>query len=165
MHSLQCLVSSLNVVVLELWSLIMSRSHPLSTTPLPTRPILPLAKTLLISSKPANPPIPPSLLAKAPHLSAHQMIPAAASPKPPSKEDEAWLGDTVPVSPSNRRNGECTTGQILVIRRSDKGDNGMRWGGKKRDRGAYVRGWKSSSSRATASVPPTNSPVIGSQHE
>src|ERR1700691_4083488 len=102
-----------------------SRSLPTSTSKPPLQGTLPRTKSHLIPSKPANAPIPPSLLAKAPHLlSPHSMFYSAASdPRPPSQEDEAWLGDTVPVSPSKRHDGKSTSGPTFVVRRSDKAES------------------------------------------
>src|SRR5882672_5021267 len=104
-----------------------SRSLP-ATFVLPSRPALPRTKSHLIPSKRADVPIPPSLLAKAPHLaSPHTMFcPAAADPKPPSREDDAWLGDTVPVTPSNRQDSKSTRPPTLVIKRLDKKDSSTR---------------------------------------
>lgn len=100
-----------------------------STTLPPSRPSFPRGKFLFLPSKPATPPIPPSLLAKVPHLSPYSMLPlASADPRPPSEEAEAWLGDTVPLSFSNRRDGNSgASTPALVIRRPDKGDSGTRW--------------------------------------
>jgi hypothetical protein len=97
-----------------------SRSLP-TTSALAPRPVLSRSKSHLIPSKCADAPIPPSLLAKAPHLaSPHSRFrPPVADPKPPSREDDAWLGDTVPVSHSNKRDTKSTMGPTLVVRRLD----------------------------------------------
>lgn len=56
-------------------------------------------KSLRLSSRPVNVPVPPSL-AKSPHLHSPQSIfrRAISVPRLPSEEDEVWLRDTVPLA-------------------------------------------------------------------
>lgn len=63
-------------------------------------------KSLRLSNQSINIPIPPSLL-ESPYLKSPESIfqRAATSPRHPSKEDEQWLQDTVPL-PANARE-EC----------------------------------------------------------
>ncbi|KZP03087.1 hypothetical protein FIBSPDRAFT_905279 [Athelia psychrophila] len=72
------------------------------------RPNFSRAKSILHPHKGASDPIPipPSLLAKAPHLAHQPHQPntphisggSYRDPRTPSRADEAWLGDTVPAS-------------------------------------------------------------------
>jgi len=66
-------------------------------------------KSLRLSSKPVNVPVPPSL-AKSPHLHSPQSIfrRAISVPRLPSEEDEVWLRDTVPLAKETK--GEAKNG-------------------------------------------------------
>jgi hypothetical protein len=66
-------------------------------------------KSLRLSSRPVNVPVPPSL-AKSPHLHSPQSIfrRAISVPRLPSEEDEVWLRDTVPLAKETK--GEAKNG-------------------------------------------------------
>lgn len=64
-------------------------------------------RSLRLSNQPIHIPIPPSLL-ESPYLNSPESIfqRAVTSPRHPSKEDEQWLQDTVPLSVDGREEGE-----------------------------------------------------------
>lgn len=97
-----------------------SKSLPPSNMQNPSRPSLNRTRSLRIPSQPTDIPIPPSLLAKAPHLASPQsgIRRPAPDPRTPSRADEDWLGDTVPAG---RDAGNSFGSKVTVIRRADGG--------------------------------------------
>jgi len=86
------------------------------------------AKSLRIPRRPVEPPVPPSLLAKASYLTSPHSIfrRALSTPHLPSQEDEEWLRDTVPLS-WERRDVNITlgsgnlllSGMVALVRTTD----------------------------------------------
>lgn len=110
----------------------MSSTQPLS----PSAPQKPTSRpaslksvgrshSLRLPSKPVDIPVPPSL-AQSPHwTSPHSIFRRALShPPAPSREDEEWLRDTVPLSWEDR---EATLGpakpEIVVVVRRQEGED------------------------------------------
>jgi hypothetical protein len=82
----------------------------------PARPAFNDRKSSLrIPNTPTDAPVPPSLLAKAPHLASPNTVlrRGAVDPKAPSREDEEWLRDMVPVSEGRSQMGS----KVVIVRR------------------------------------------------
>lgn len=116
-----------------------SKSLPPPTTQSSARPSFNRAKSLKLntSSQPTIP-IPPSLLAKAPHLASNpnSMPSPSRDPRIPSRADEAWLGDTVPLSKSDGKQNHSGA-RMTVVRRADGGANTP--GGERDEHNIYLR--------------------------
>jgi hypothetical protein len=95
-------------------------------------PDAPRPKSLRLSSRPVNVPVPPSL-AKSPHLHSPQSIfrRAISVPRLPSEEDEVWLRDTVPLSKEtggeikdSSESGKSTEEELKQTRESQEATRG-----------------------------------------
>ena len=73
-------------------------------------------RSLRLPSQPINIPVPPSLL-QSPYLNSPASIfqRAVSSPQHPSKEDEQWLQDTVPLSPSVRHDDKGRSSEMTHL--------------------------------------------------
>jgi hypothetical protein len=98
-------------------------------------------KSLRIPRRPVEPPIPPSLLAKASYLTSPHSIfrRALSTPHLPSQEDEEWLRDTVPLSWERRdinitlgSGNSLLSGMVALVRTTDERNNRAR--GKSQER-------------------------------
>jgi len=104
------------------------------------------SKSLRIPRKPIEPPVPPSLLAKASYLASPHSIfcQTLSSPWLPSQEDEEWLRDTVPLSWEGRDVNitlesarSLLSGMVVMARK--RGDGGFIVRGRSRERGHDAR--------------------------
>lgn len=105
------------------------------------------ARSLLITRRPMEPPIPPTLLAKASYLTSPHSIfrRALSTPHLPSQEDEEWLRDTVPLSWERRDvnitlgSGQSLLSGMVVLTRTIGERNNNRVRGRSQERGGIMQ--------------------------